>query len=106
MKVLLDAHTFDFTVVIGGYNSSNTRNLARICSDRVTTYHIAEPSCLRSRDEIRHLPQAGGVAGSAEVSARAWLAPDRPLTVGVTAGASTPDNIVGQVIAKLVEFSG
>lgn len=105
MKLLLDERTFDFTVVIGGYNSSNTRNLARICCDRVTTYHIAEPSCLRSRDEIRHLPSAGSATG-AEGSTRGWLPPDGPLTVGVTAGASTPDNIVGQVIAKLVEFSG
>ncbi len=105
MKLLLDTHRFDCTIVIGGYNSSNTRNLARICSDRVATYHIAEPSCLMSRDEIRHLPQVGGVAGNAEVSAHGWLAPEGLLSVGVTAGASTPDNIVGQVIAKLVEFS-
>ena len=105
MKLLLETHRFDCTIVIGGYNSSNTRNLARICGDRVATYHIAEPSCLVSRDEIRHLPQVGGVAANAEVSTHGWLAPEGPLSVGVTAGASTPDNIVGQVIAKLVEFS-
>ena len=33
----------DLMIVIGGYNSSNTCNLAHICADQVPTYHIAEP---------------------------------------------------------------
>ena len=43
-------------LVVGGYNSSNTCNLARICADRVQTFHIADPECLVSPDEIRHRP--------------------------------------------------
>ena len=43
-------------IVVGGYNSSNTCNLARICAERVPTYHIADPDCLVSADEIRHRP--------------------------------------------------
>ena len=46
----------DLMVVIGGYNSSNTCNLARICAERVPTFHIADPDCLVSADEIRHRP--------------------------------------------------
>jgi len=46
----------DLMIVIGGYNSSNTTNLARICAASRPTFHIADPECLRSAQEIRHRP--------------------------------------------------
>ena len=46
---LLEQEALDLMLVIGGYNSSNTCNLARICDARLPTYHIAEPDCLLSR---------------------------------------------------------
>ena len=51
---LLDEQPLDLMLVIGGYNSSNTCNLARMCADRVPTYHIADPDGLVSPDAIRH----------------------------------------------------
>ena len=53
---LLRDKPIDLMVVIGGYNSSNTANLARICAASRPTFHIADPDCLLSRDEIRHRP--------------------------------------------------
>ena len=53
---LLDDQPLDLMIVVGGYNSSNTCNLARICAERVPTYHIADPACLVSSAEIRHRP--------------------------------------------------
>src|SRR5687767_9385105 len=53
---LLDQQALDLMLVVGGYNSSNTCNLARICADRVPTFHIADPGCLISADEIHHRP--------------------------------------------------
>ena len=98
---LLDAQPLTLAVVIGGYNSSNTCNLARICAERVPTYHIAEPACLLSGTEIRHRPiGAPSTAAVAEVVTTGWL-PAGPMVVGLTAGASTPNNIVGQVIERL-----
>ncbi len=44
---LLRDRPIDLMVVIGGYNSSNTANLARICADRGPTFHVADPDCLR-----------------------------------------------------------
>jgi 4-hydroxy-3-methylbut-2-enyl diphosphate reductase len=94
---LLDRQAIDMMIVIGGYNSSNTSNLARICAASRPTFHIADPECLVSADEIRHRP----VGSSAEVATRGWLPSSGAVTLGLTSGASTPDNIVGAVIARL-----
>ena len=57
---LLDREPVDLMVVIGGYNSSNTCNLARLCAARVPTYHIADAECLASGQTIRHRPVERG----------------------------------------------
>jgi 4-hydroxy-3-methylbut-2-enyl diphosphate reductase len=84
-------------VVIGGYNSSNTCNLARICVEKVPTFHIADPACLESVDTVRHRP----TGGKGEVRTSGWLPKAGNLTVGLTSGASTPDNLVGDVVRRL-----
>ena len=100
---LLDEQCFDLAIVIGGYNSSNTRNLARICAERVATYHISDPSCLEPAC-VRHLPP-GGRPGT-EIATRDWLPGGATLTVALTAGASTPDNVVGEVVERLSDLAG
>lgn len=98
---LLGERALGLMVVIGGYNSSNTCNLARICAERVPTFHIADPACLVSDLEIRHRPiGAPSTAAVSEVVTRQWL-PAGPVGLGLSAGASTPNNIVGQVIERL-----
>jgi 4-hydroxy-3-methylbut-2-enyl diphosphate reductase len=98
---LLDERALDLMVVIGGYNSSNTCNLARICHARVPTYHIAAPEGLISATRIDHRD----VASKTEVTTSAWLPAEGPLTVGITSGASTPDNLVEQVVRRLDSFA-
>jgi 4-hydroxy-3-methylbut-2-enyl diphosphate reductase len=72
----------DLMIVIGGHNSANTSRLASLCSQSgVPTRHI------ETSDEL-------------EVS---WLA--GVLTIGVTAGASTPEWIIEDVIGKLKVLS-
>ena len=94
---LLKEKAVDLMVVIGGYNSSNTCNLARICAEKVPTFHIADPGCLESADLIRHRP----AGGKAETQTRGWLPTAGEVTVGLTSGASTPDNLVGTVVERL-----
>jgi 4-hydroxy-3-methylbut-2-en-1-yl diphosphate reductase len=94
---LLDERPVDLMLVIGGYNSSNTANLARICAASRPTFHIADPACLVSADEIRH--RAAG--SKEEATTRDWLPSSGPVTIGLTSGASTPDNLVGAAIARL-----
>jgi 4-hydroxy-3-methylbut-2-en-1-yl diphosphate reductase len=102
---LLDEHPLTLMLVVGGYNSSNTCNLARICAARVPTYHIADPDCLMSATQIRYRPVgAPSTTASPEQVAENWL-PPREVVIGLTAGASTPNNIVGQVIERLDRFT-
>jgi 4-hydroxy-3-methylbut-2-enyl diphosphate reductase len=102
---LLADRTVDLMIVIGGYNSSNTCNLARICAEQATTLHIADPACLVSKDEVRHRPVGPpATTAGAEVLSRNWLPQAGPIVVGLTAGASTPNNIVGQVVRRLEQF--
>ena len=96
VKALLDERQVDLMVVIGGLNSSNTCNLARICAQQVSTYHIADPGGLLSSEQIRHKP----VGSAQEVTTGGWL-PSGTVTIGLTSGASTPDNLVDAAIRRL-----
>jgi 4-hydroxy-3-methylbut-2-enyl diphosphate reductase len=83
----------DLLLIIGGYNSSNTSHLAAIGAQSVPTYHIDSPECILGPDAIRHKP-----AGARdEVVTRGWLPAGR-ITIGVTAGASTPNVMIGEAI--------
>jgi 4-hydroxy-3-methylbut-2-enyl diphosphate reductase len=92
----------DVMVVIGGYNSSNTNNLAKICAARVPSYHIADAGCIDpASGVIRHKP----VDGTDEIETAAWLG-DGPRRIGMTAGASTPNNKIGEAIERVLASRG
>jgi len=97
---MLDAGGLDLMVVIGGYNSSNTQALARLCAARVPTFHIQSAACIEG-EAIRHQP----VGGHDEVPREQWL-PTGPVRVGLTAGASTPNNVVGEVVTRILALRG
>jgi 4-hydroxy-3-methylbut-2-enyl diphosphate reductase len=97
---LLDEQPLDLMIVLGGYNSSNTFNLARICAARLPTFHVADPTSLVSGAEILHKP----VDSPSETTSANWL-PDGRIRVGLTSGASTPDNLVGAAIRRLDELA-
>jgi 4-hydroxy-3-methylbut-2-enyl diphosphate reductase len=100
VTALLAEQALDLMIVIGGYNSSNTCNLARICAERLPTYHIAEPADLLDANLVRHKP----VGSKADITTTGWL-PGGPVRIGLTSGASTPDNLVDQVIRRLETFA-
>ncbi len=92
----------DLMVVIGGYNSSNTTHLAAICQPVVPTYHIEDATCIDpASGTIRFRP-----AGShTETRREGWL-PAGPATLGITAGASTPNNKIGETIERIAATRG
>jgi 4-hydroxy-3-methylbut-2-enyl diphosphate reductase len=91
----------DTMIVIGGYNSSNTNHLAKICSKKVTTYHIADASCIDvASGAIRFKP----VDAEQETAKSDWLTGVH--IIGLTAGASTPNNKIGETIERILQFKG
>jgi 4-hydroxy-3-methylbut-2-enyl diphosphate reductase len=91
-------------IVIGGYNSSNTNHLAHLCREYTTAYHIADATCIDvDARTIRHKPDLA--ADAPEVVTSAWL-PDGPVTIGLTAGASTPNNKIGETIERVLATRG
>jgi 4-hydroxy-3-methylbut-2-enyl diphosphate reductase len=93
----------DAMLVIGGYNSSNTISLAALCDERVPTFHVADASCIHvASGAIRHLP----AGHTAEVETADWLRAGGAVRVGVTAGASTPNNKIGEAVARIFATRG
>ncbi len=91
----------DIFLVIGGFNSSNTTHLAAIASSFAPTYHVSDSDCLISDHTIRCKNSKTYAIEESEN----WL-PKGPITIGVTAGASTPDRVMADVILRAVELRG
>ncbi|OGN91910.1 MAG: 4-hydroxy-3-methylbut-2-enyl diphosphate reductase [Chloroflexi bacterium RBG_13_50_10] len=72
----------DLMIVVGGHNSANTQRLAEICSPIVET-HLIETAAEIKKD---------------------WLL--KKHHIGVTAGASTPDEAIEEVVLKLKSLAG
>ncbi|HET7468322.1 MAG TPA: 4-hydroxy-3-methylbut-2-enyl diphosphate reductase [Gemmatimonadales bacterium] len=92
----------DVMVVVGGYNSSNTCHLAALVQSRgVRTFHIEDADAIDpAAGTIRHQP----IGTRGEETVAGWLGQGR--IVGITAGASTPNNKVGETIARISELAG
>ena len=91
----------DVILVIGGYKSSNTGHLAEIASEFCPAYHVEDASSIISREKIRY--KKIGAQETLETSG--WL-PAGEIKIGVTAGASTPNRLVEEVIQRLIDISG
>ena len=91
----------DLLLVIGGYNSSNTAHLAEMGESVLPTYFIKNAREMAGEHLIRHYNQHTHQVEET----RDWL-PNGSLTVGVTAGASCPNNLIEDVICRLLELRG
>ncbi len=90
----------DLIVVVGGFGSSNTRHLYELARRRGPAYFIEDASAVLSDRAIRSLDtQRGTVREILD-----WLPPRRPLRIGVLAGASSPEAVVGRVLQRLAEL--
>ena len=93
----------DVMVVIGGFNSSNTISLAALCGEQVPTYHIDSAAGINPELRSVHYRRVG--IDHEEADEVDWL-PAGPLRVGVTAGASTPNNKIGETVARILATRG
>jgi 4-hydroxy-3-methylbut-2-en-1-yl diphosphate reductase len=95
------AEPLDLLIVIGGYNSSNTSHLAEMGEAKLPTYFIKNAAKMVSDRLILHY----NLHQQKEVETRDWL-PGGTITVGITAGASCPNNLIEDVIRRLLELRG
>ena len=94
----------DVMIVIGGYNSSNTNHLAHMCRGYTRTFHIDNAACIDlGTGAIHHKPELD--PHTPEAVDWDWL-PAGPFQLGITAGASTPDNEIGRTLARVLELKG
>jgi 4-hydroxy-3-methylbut-2-enyl diphosphate reductase len=91
----------DLLLVVGGYNSSNTSHLAEMGEAVLPTYFVRNASKLTSRESIVHFDQHQ----KEEKETKNWLPPS-PVTIGITAGASCPNNLIEDTIVRVFELYG
>ncbi|MDB4725485.1 4-hydroxy-3-methylbut-2-enyl diphosphate reductase [Akkermansiaceae bacterium] len=91
-------------LVIGGYNSSNTAHLVEIGNENLPTYFIREASCLESLEKIVHFD----LEEDEEITSKNVLAgfDDSEATIGITAGASCPANLIEETIVRVLNLRG
>ncbi|MEZ4799491.1 MAG: 4-hydroxy-3-methylbut-2-enyl diphosphate reductase [Flavobacteriales bacterium] len=92
----------DLAIVVGGYNSSNTSQLATILSEKMPVYFIKDESEILSENQINHFIYKD----QALVTANAWLPAKENVKIVVTSGASCPDTVVEEVLRKVLAVSG
>lgn len=93
----------DLLLVVGGYNSSNTAHLVEIGQEQLPTFFIRDASCLRNLEEIVHFDLANRQEGASYVDK---LGSGQPLVVGITAGASCPNNLIEETILRVFALRG
>lgn len=91
----------DVLLVVGGYNSSNTTHLAEIGEKAVATFFVRNAECLESADSIRHFD----LHAKTELMTPGWL-PEGPAVIGITAGASCPNNLIEETILRVLALRG
>lgn len=93
----------DLLLVIGGYNSSNTTHLVEIGEQQLPTFFIRTADCLKSLEEIVHFDLH---SKEEKQSYTSKLASSGPIIVGVTAGASCPNNLIEDAILRVFKLRG
>jgi 4-hydroxy-3-methylbut-2-enyl diphosphate reductase len=90
----------DFAIVVGGYNSSNTTNIVKICEEEIKTYFIDSSERIISDQEINHFD----VMTQSTLLSQGYLSDKYPVDILITSGASCPDAVVESVIRKIISF--
>lgn len=91
-------------LVVGGYNSSNTTHLVEIGQENLPTFFIRDSGCLNSLEEIVHFD----LEKKAEITSSdiTLFLDDQPIIIGITAGASCPNNLIEKTIKRCFELRG
>ena len=98
----------DAALVVGGKNSSNTFQLFRLCEARLgaRAFYIQSERDVLSREAIDHFvyPCHPGEPHAGRIERRGFLPTGGPLRLLITGGASCPDGLIQQVVARINSF--
>lgn len=100
LREMLD-QPMDLLLVVGGYNSSNTSHLAEMGEEKLPTYFIRNAERMDTRERITHYD----LHQKREVTSENWLGAS-PITIGITAGASCPNNLIEETVLRLYNLFG
>ncbi|GEP44057.1 4-hydroxy-3-methylbut-2-enyl diphosphate reductase [Brevifollis gellanilyticus] len=94
----------DILLVVGGYNSSNTTHLVEIGEQQLPTFFIRTAECLTSLEQIVHFD----LHLKAEKTSYSGKLADttNPITIGITAGASCPNNLIEDTLLRIFGLRG
>jgi len=93
---LVEEKDIDMFLVVGGWDSSNTRHLVEIPDMAgIPAYHIDRAERLLPTNAIEYRTVDGEIK-----TLENWL-PSGPVTIGVTSGASTPDSYVADAMNRI-----
>lgn len=93
----------DILLVVGGYNSSNTTHLVEIGEQQLPTFFIRTADCLTSLEQIVHFDLH---LKAEKTSYSGKLAGEEPITIGITAGASCPNNLIEDTLLRIFALRG
>ncbi len=93
----------DLLLVVGGYNSSNTTHLVEIGEEQLPTFFIRDHERLKSLEEIVHFDLH---AKEEKTSYAQTLLGKEKAVIGITAGASCPNNLIEETILRVFELRG
>jgi 4-hydroxy-3-methylbut-2-enyl diphosphate reductase len=94
----------DILLVVGGYNSSNTTHLVEIAETKLPTFFIRDASCICSLEKIVHFDLHQKMETTTDYSH--IFSSQKPVTIGITAGASCPNNLIEATVLKIFELRG
>jgi len=99
-----DKKPMDLLLVVGGYNSSNTTHLAEIGEENLPTFFIRNAKCMESLEHILHYD----LKHKEQIQSNypGFLMKDQDIVIGVTAGASCPNNLIESTIVRALQLRG
>ncbi len=98
--VALCQKELDLVIVVGGFGSSNTHHLYELAKKHSPAFLIEDSCAILSADKLNTMD----FEKNEPQTISNWLPGKRPLRIGVLAGASSPEIVVGEVIEKLSKF--
>ncbi|MFC2102835.1 4-hydroxy-3-methylbut-2-enyl diphosphate reductase [Bacteroidota bacterium] len=90
----------NIAIVVGGYNSSNTGHIVKLCEEKLPTYFISSDEKIQGHDEILHFD----IRSKEEIITKNFIPNSDPINISLTSGASCPDSVVEAVLRKILSF--